>query len=75
MTINNFRGDLTDISAKKKVLSESKSPRTGLEQPPPWCRDTDAGAYSLLARAHGTSASVLAEISVRPPRKSFIFMI
>ena len=58
MKINNFRGDLTDISAKKKVLSESKSPRTGLEQPPPWCRDTDAGAYSLLARAHGTSASV-----------------
>ena len=61
MKIINFRGDFTDISAKKEALVLTL-------------------LYTVMCTApvhkySGASGPVLAELSVRSPRKLFIFNI
>ena len=66
--INNFRGDLSDISAKRQHWSRVFT-IFGLDFTDP-CLSSE---IALLRT--GISAFLLAEISVRSPRNLFIFII
>ena len=84
MEIINFRGDLTDNSAKKEALVETTAlplmrayedlgPSGTVKETPLTARNCN---YEVrLAAGVYTSVAVLAEIPLRSPQKLFIFII
>ena len=79
MKINNFRGDLTDISAKKGALLNISTIELGSAQSdsaPSWWKQYGQPTC-LVDIDHRVlcSIAVLAEISLTLPRKLFIFII